>query len=90
MTFDVCFKGSSFTEGFITVRANVTFVPICSFCFCLLERKWYNISRFVLLCIVSIAVKYSSFDQEEICMVNRKERAPLCPNATLKAHVKYG
>lgn len=46
MAFDVCFEGSSFTEGFITVRANVILVPICSFCICLLERKEYSIYGF--------------------------------------------
>lgn len=65
MSFDVRFKGSSFTKSFITVRANVTFVPICSFSICLLERKWYGI--YVFYCTVQYVlvtkfpIKYSSF-----------------------------
>lgn len=55
MTFDVCFEGSRFTEGFITVRANVTFVPVCSFCICLSERRWQNISVFILVRTASVA-----------------------------------
>lgn len=46
VTLAVSFQGSSFIEGFITVRANVTFVPVGSFCRCLLERKWENCFSF--------------------------------------------